>query len=161
MLFTIGIEYREQSPREASYKWRYVTLRTVRVRLPNCPPRLRRAFIDRDGRELGRIEYGYLIIHPGYAWNGCSPKRAFLKIWWGTPDFESTHLASLVHDILFQFSGCQGNPFTFHQVNGYFLHFMQIRRFRLAKLYHAAVEECGGSFWAKNHEGLKIRQINN
>jgi hypothetical protein len=42
-------------------------------------------------------------VKAGYAWDGASPKMRILGAWVGTPDFISTRLGTLLHDVFYQF----------------------------------------------------------
>jgi hypothetical protein len=96
------------------------------------------------GKELARIQDGWLIIRAGYAWNGCSPKWKLLWFVCGTPDPECTRLASLVHDLLYQFLLCPGFPFTRQECDYVFWDLMG--DWWLRGTYHHAVNKLGGRF---------------
>lgn len=98
-LFREGIEWRRLSKEERKGKpWKYVLLKDVFI---PCliPIRSRYEFIS-GGQIRGIVNSLGITVCEGYAWNGCS----------FSPDWEL--LASLPHDLLYQFSGCQGYPTT-------------------------------------------------
>jgi hypothetical protein len=110
------------------------------------------SFRDLDGRVWASVEDGVLYIAKGYAWNGCSPKRKVLGIWVGTPDEKRNVHASLVHDVLFQFSGTWHFKLSFDQVNCIFRSLMRKDGYPLSNLYYLAVMKFGINFWKKNEE---------
>lgn len=87
-----------------------------------------------------------IIISSFYSWDGCSPKWKFGNSIIGTPDFgDYTHLASLVHDALYQYSG--QHHLTRDECDLIFFKLMQYTQFKYAKLYYRAVRLLGGFFW--------------
>jgi hypothetical protein len=108
------------------------------------------SFHDLDGRVWASIEDSVLYIAKGYAWNGCSPKRKVLGIWVGTPDEKRNVHASLVHDVLFQFSATKHFRLTFCQVNSIFRSLMRKDRFPLSEPYYQAVMALGEDYWKKD-----------
>lgn len=102
----------------------------------------------------------------GYAWDGCSPKWEWLDLYLGTPDgvvrkqeaevltereapdggrmcevqtsyVPKTYYASMVHDILRQYQ--KELPITVKTGDLIFLEFLQLAKFKRAKLYYRAV----------------------
>jgi hypothetical protein len=147
--FAPGIEYRYLRPHEGRGIYRFETIRKTTYPLHFDHPDVR--FVDVHGIEWARIEGNLLSIRTGYAWNGCSPKRQWCGIWWGTPDFMFTRRASLVHDVLFQVSGCKHFRATMEQCNEVFRRIM-VRdggTAAMVGIYHAAVQRFGGSFFGK------------
>jgi hypothetical protein len=118
-----------------------VTITTIRVKLDVPCPNL---VFKHRGKELARIEGGWLIIHPAYAWNGCSPKWKVLWFVFGNPDPEATRLASLVHDLFYQFLLCPGFPFTRKDCDSAF--FDLLDKWWLRGAYHGAVSKMGHRF---------------
>lgn len=102
--------YRETTPEERMGKWRFVLAEDLHVRMPwRFTGDI--SFRDDAGREWMRITGDIRTIRKGYAWDGCSPKRHLPGVGWiGTPDPESTRLASCVHDAGYQFSGTPDFP---------------------------------------------------
>lgn len=128
--------------------YRFVTSRIIATPLPYSHKNV--AFFDAQGRKWASIEGGTLYIAKGYAWNGCSPKRKVFGTWLGTPDTRSNVHASLVHDVLFQFSATDHLTLTFCQSNSIFHAIMRKDGFALADIYHNVVSEFGWSFWARD-----------
>lgn len=115
--FTEGIDY----ARVKHGKWKYVLLKPVVVtmdwNLTKHPIQLVR---ERRGIVLGEIHRYYIRIEPGYAWDGCTC----------APDFSRSLLASVVHDLLFQFSAVDGFPY-------------QIDRYAADEIFAAICRETG------------------
>jgi len=89
----------------------------------------------------------------GYSWNGCSPKYGIFDIVVGTPDGiidpetekPKTYYASMIHDILYQFSKNYKGRIKRKQVDRLFL--KEMGNFRLRYLYYLMVRLVGGLFW--------------
>lgn len=100
----------------------------------------------------------------GYAWDGCSPKRNFLDITWGTPDgkldFETekpiTYYASLFHDVLYQFK--REVPVTRLESDDLFKEMLKLDRFSLWLLYYIGVR-IGGAFYGKWRSRNKSQRV--
>ncbi|MBU3720750.1 MAG: hypothetical protein FGM22_08340 [Burkholderiaceae bacterium] len=90
-------------------------------------------------------------VHAGYAWDGCSPKCRIAGRWVGTPDFEASRLASLIHDTGYQFLGTACFPLRRHDVDCLFGHIIARdgRHVAAAMVYAGAVWLFGGI-----HRGL-------
>lgn len=90
----------------------------------------------------------------GYAWDGCSPKGAFLDLVWGTPDGvidpateqRKTYFASLFHDVLYQFGKQAGVQRK--EADRLFLDCMKESGFLWAYLYYAVVRAVGWLFFS-------------
>ena len=88
-----------------------------------------------------------------YAWDGCTPKFAFLDIVFGTPDGivnpltgkPKTYLASMFHDALYQFA--PRDLVTRKQVDLMMLDEMKRNKFKLAKLYYLGIRAFGWIYW--------------
>jgi hypothetical protein len=141
----LGTDYEKTN---GSKVYRFVTKRIIATPLPFFHRNA--AFCDSSGRVWATIEEGILYISQGYAWNGCSPKRKVLGVWIGTPDTASNVHASLVHDVLFQFSATKHFRFTFCQVNSIFRSIMRKDRFPLSEPYYQAVMSFGEDYWKKD-----------
>ena len=153
------MKYRELHPiKEGHRKWRYVTIKTVKLRLIGAIHRDCQLHVK--GKLIAEIKDGWLHVYAGYAWNGCSPKRYVgwppIGAWVGTPDFKETILASLGHDVLFQFSALL--EYRFSEVNAFFFNWMEIEGLdeSLVDIYHGAVQKFGKSFWGKKDETLSV-----
>ena len=150
--------------KEGKRKYRFLTIGFLRVKLEGELANLNSVkLIDQNGAIRAIIKKGYITIYPNYAWNGCSPKNyvgwpPFGK-WVGTPDFEATIRASLVHDILYQYAFLL--PIKFEDVNFQFYSIMKEDGFCLAKIYYKAVQEFGKDFWGVVEPGLKVQTLNN
>jgi hypothetical protein len=141
----LGTDYEKT---KGSRVYRFVTKKIIATPLPVYHRNA--AFCDGSGRVWAKIEDGILYISKGYAWNGCSPKRKVLGVWLGTPDHPSNVHASLVHDVLFQFSATKHFYLTFEQVNGLFRSLMRKDRFQFSEMYYQAVMGFGLDFWQKD-----------
>jgi hypothetical protein len=108
-----------------------------------------------NGKLLASFRSNVLRIFPGYAWDGCSPKRRFLRLAFGTPDPPCSRLASKVHDLLYQFLLTEGFPFTRKQCDDCFFCIMRLSGFRFGGLYHYFVKTFGDRF-ARKVEGTQI-----
>lgn len=147
-LFSAGCEYRQLHPtREGARRWRYITLKPIRLRVDGITNGTI-CYHDAHGKEWARHDRFGLFVEPGYAWNGCSPKRWYPLIgWMGTPDFPATLLASLCHDVGYQFARTAHFPLNRQQVDNLFYHTIAAAGDEeLARLYHAAVRRFGS--WA-------------
>lgn len=109
------------------------------------------AFEDSSGkRRLELHASGEIRVLKEYAWDGCSPKYAFLDVAWGIPDGIPHHCtkkpkayeASLVHDALYQFLDA-GLPLTRKQADMVFRDILVARGFLLSGVYYAAVRLFG------------------
>lgn len=106
--------------------------------------------------EWATIENGTISIREGYAWDGCSPAWCIpgTDIWLGTPDGTlradgrpETFEASLVHDVLCQFS--KQVPMTKSRVSDLFKAMLIENGFPKwrASLYRSAVHAFGPQKW--------------
>lgn len=103
--------------------------------------------IEPDGKITLKGSYG-----DGYAWDGCSPKKVFLDIIWGTSDGKLdwnieapiTYYASLIHDVLYQFKG--KIPISKKETDVLFLLNLRKAKFKWAGLYGFAVRALGGFY---------------
>ena len=143
-----GYDYKlaEKHLRKKGYK--YVTLRELKFKLRYHHADCR--FRDKDGNIWAWIKDGNLFISSGYAWNGCSPKVYLANFLLGTPDFHETIEASLIHDVLFQFSSTKHFTHSFEKCNLEFVASMRSYDFVLASLYYHAVEALGRKHFKKD-----------
>jgi len=142
------MEYRQLHPtREGGRRWRFVTSRTVRLAYRGTTETIR--YHDATGKIWAQHDAFGIRIEEGYAWNGCSPKRWIWPLGWlGTPDFAATILASLCHDIHYQFARTAHFPLTRSEVDALFFHTIAMHgEEELAAIYHGAVRKFGS--WAK------------
>lgn len=138
--FVEGLDYKELSPLEGSYKYRFVTLKNIYVNFLHeiLPIKYELKFYDKQGRVWLRIKGNQIIISKNYAWDGCTPKK-WWGGWWGTPDFKKTHLASLVHDALLQFHQTNHFPWSRHQADLIFRDILTKKRFVFTTMYYCGV----------------------
>ena len=101
-------------------------------------------FSDGSGKVWLKLDGRTITIARGYAWDGSSPKRLVLGRWVGTPDYEATRMASLVHDALYQFLHVRCFPLGRKDCDRLFGRIMKARGFPLWWLYSGAVLLCGG-----------------
>ena len=151
----LGIDYRELSPEEGKFRWRFVTLRDVEVRMPwRKVPAM--SFEDRSGVERMCFETGgWRIMRAGYAWNGCSPKRYVRGVGWvGTPDTLRNRRGSLFHDGGYQASGDTLYPLTREQEDYLFLLNLREDRFLMSYAWYGAVRDFGASSWGNRDDSL-------
>lgn len=144
-LFSEGMQYRQLHPtKEGARRWRFITTRPICVEIPGITEHAI-CYHDRRGKTWARHDRWGLHIQEGYAWNGCTPKRWVWPFgWMGTPDFESTRLASLCHDVAYQFSATRHFPLNRSDVDATFYHMIAMKGDeQLASIYHAAVRKFG------------------
>jgi hypothetical protein len=101
-------------------------------------------FADEKGITWLTLNGRTITIASGYAWDGSSPKRLVFGVWVGTPDFESTRMASLVHDALYQFLHVPCFPLRRQDCDRLFGRIMRSQGFPLWWVYSGAVLVCGG-----------------
>lgn len=149
----LGLDYRELSPREGGFRWRWVMLRDGHSPLLYESPSV--SFHGPDGREWMRFEDGVRIVRAGYAWNGCSPKRycRLLRRWVGTPDYPATLRASRDHDADYQFAHTEHYPFDRMQADIMFRETLKTENFKLANAFYGAVRDFGGKHWGRDGSG--------
>ena len=80
------------------------------------------------------INDGYLIINRGYSWNGCTMAT----------DTDRTYVASLIHDLLYQFTIVDKELADF-----VFFKELLNNKFKFAKLYYLGVVLFGEKFYKK------------
>lgn len=147
---TVGeFQYRELSPKEGRYRYRFLYLAPVAyvVKVPagfwEWSDKTAE-FRDRSGRcwmKMRSHPKGIEVeVQPDYAWNGNSPKRWIWPFGWvGTPDPESTHAASGLHDPLCQFAGCEHMPFSRKDADTCFYDVLNLSKFCAKGTWHGAV----------------------
>lgn len=145
--FKRGREYRELSPVEGRFIYRYKTVTDCFIPVPiNIDPSFSISFFDLSGREWMWMNSSGVLVKRGYAWNGCSPKRWIPILGWvGTIDFKGSIMASMAHDSLCQFYSCGHFPLSKMAVDNIFYDLM-IRGGMsrgMAGLYHEAVRRFG------------------
>ena len=145
--FRLGEHYRRNA---GGKKWKFTTLRTTRVVIDK-PIDETISFRDKNGIEWMRLAptlvgHTLLTIREGYSWDGATK----------APDCEPVMLASLVHDVLYQFRHTQHFPFSRAECDAAFYDLMHLRKFLLAGVYHAAVKAFGWKFGGDDGEWSKV-----
>jgi len=124
--------------------WKYRVKSALGVKVSFDSPVCRGTYYLMDGDDncWGVITPRSIMACQGYAWNGstCSPDAGVL-------------LASLIHDILYQFSGCYNFPFSRKFCDNLFY---QLANSPLKPLYRLGLLVCGGAFWEKTESGSHI-----
>lgn len=150
--FAQGIHYEELrgSHPHSHGDYRFRLLADVTLQLSALALHTRSiSFRDAKRNEWARIDGDKLTIRRCYAWNGASPKWWLLGRWMGTPDFEPTRLATLVHDVCFQFLRVADWPLQIDACNTLFYQIMVQQNFKLANTYFGAVTDFGERFAGK------------
>jgi hypothetical protein len=157
--FVRDIHFREISPKEGKHVYRFVTKHVVVIPWSGFVPRgTKLSFRDKNGREWLYMDHDHIIIHNRYAWDGCSPKIHIPIFGWvGTPDFEKTILASLIHDALCQFQHTEHFPLSRLIIDNIFLYLLKINNFPLATLYYGGVRV--GSYLPSNNNNVYSKLI--
>lgn len=143
--FLEGQHFRQLHPtREAARRWRFRSLRHTRIKIPGIVPHTI-SFRDKYEREWLRVDPYGILVAAAYTWNGCTPKRWVPLLGWiGTPDFRCTHLASHVHDALYQFSGTAHFPLHRSDCDAIFRRLIELHGDEeIAAIYHAGVRRFG------------------
>ena len=91
----------------------------------------------------------------GFAWDGCTPKIAFLDLVWGVPDGVVDHntekrkayYASLYHDVLYQFGKQAGVKRK--EADDLFFEILKESRFFWRHIYYVAVRLFGGLLYGR------------
>lgn len=142
--FTKKFQYTEL---KAISPWRFKLLEDVTVPIHGLTSRHIK-LVDGRGSVWARVTPTSITILRGYTWNGCSPKAAFCRRFWGTPDFECTRLASLVHDVLYQFAGVDNLDCDFWDANGIFFAIMKMSGSSVwSRVYKLGVDVGGAAFY--------------
>lgn len=140
-LFELGVNYEELK----GGKYRFRLLRPMTIRVTELAAYEHQLSL-RDGKskEWASIEYDSITIAAGYAWNGASPKWWVPCLGWvGTPDPVATRLATLFHDVIYQFVTVDNFPLTFREADSIFFRIMAANKFPFANTYHGAVKDFG------------------
>ncbi len=152
--FDLGVQYTEQSPKDGHYKYRFVTLNDIEVTFNQdlVPENYKILFKDKQDRIWMTITDKKIIISKNYAWDGCTPKK-WWGVWWGTPDFRETIIASLVHDALIQFNNCDHFPFTRDEIDHIFKNILSHGNFTFTPIYYAGVR-VGSKIYTKSYSDV-------
>lgn len=140
--FIEGVQYRQLSPEEGKGIYRFVTKERLclEVEDPFIAGSIPMCFYDKSGKLWMIFHKNQIIIEPGYAWNGCSPKK-YTKLfgWMGTPDMKPTILASLFHDALLQFLEVPYYPLCRSDCDKIFTSILKEQKFKLTFAYSLGV----------------------
>ena len=127
--------------------WRFKLLEDVTIPISGLSKKKIR-LVDGNGVTWAKVTPTSITILKNYAWNGCSPKAAFCRRFWGTPDFENTRLASMVHDVLYQFAGVDDLDCDFWDANGVFFSIINMSGSPVwARIYKLGVDVGGAAFY--------------
>ncbi len=154
--FREGFEYCELSGPQGNREYRFKTKHSVIIQCNLVPKGKAISFRDSKNKEWVYIDSTHMIIMKGYAWDGCSPKRWIPLLGWvGTPDFEQTRLASLVHDALCQFLETEHFPFDRKVCDQIFKQILIQSHFNLVKLYYIGVRMGDYLGIKEDYDGVK------
>jgi hypothetical protein len=143
--FQEGIHWRKLTANERNGRpWKYKTIRSITVRFERRICFGRYCLYDGDGNLWGVIEPNSITVAAGYAWNGSS----------FSPDLPGVLLASLVHDLLYQFSGCEGFPFSRMFCDDLFY---ALAESPFSPIYRLGLFIGGWACWGKIEPGAKIK----
>ena len=147
--------FSELSPKDGKYKYRYTLQKSLIVFWEGyVPHRTRLSFQDEKNREWLYMDQNHFIIPKRYSWDGCTPKRHIPIFGWvGTPDFEETILASVIHDAFCQFQHTEHFPFSRKIIDNIFKFLMEEEYFVFADIYYSGVRF--GSRFSKNNNKQK------
>lgn len=134
------------------YFWVYATLQDVTRQTNIKGRRFENEWLRLDNEGMLTVK-GTNPNADGYAWDGCSPKGAFLDQVWGTPDGvidpatgqRKTYYASLFHDVLYQFGKQTGVQRK--EADRLFLDCMKESHFLWAYPYYVMVRMLGWLFF--------------
>ena len=151
-------DYRELTVAEGGGKLRFETLtNAVYTFDADIIPTNEERVFSHKFRPWMKMEPRRITIAAGYAWNGNSPKRGyhFIRDWWfGTPDFQGTIRASLLHDLLFQFSFLASLPFTLANANECYYQLAKAHGHPLDDTYNIVLKICAARHWANDTGNL-------
>ena len=140
-----------KSPKDGGHKWRYTTLRTIRLKIDACIDETI-SFRDRNGIEWVRLAptiCGKTLktIREGYSWDGAT----------AVPDC-GLFLETLNHDTDCQFLHTEHFPFSKREIDDAFLDLMKLSSNPrlLSLLYWQGVRKFGWMFRSENGEWSKI-----
>lgn len=105
-------------------------------------------FLDQDGEKRASLYDDIITIYPSYSWDGASPKVRIFGKWCGTPDYEGTRLASMVHDVCYQFLHLPCFPLKRVECDDLFGQIMKIQKCPMWWIYSRAVMAFGGIHYA-------------
>jgi hypothetical protein len=142
--FQEGIHYAKIPRSERNGRpWKYKLLDdiTVRFDFPICFGNY--YLHDGNGDHWGTISPRFIMVSKGYAWNGSSC----------SPDLSGVLLSSVVHDLLYQFSGVETFPFSRNFADNLFF---SLSTTPLAFAYRAGLFLGGWACWGQHEPGTHI-----
>lgn len=141
-----SFEYVEQNHES---RIRFLLVRDFSIRLVGAELG-NHSFCDEWDREFVSIDGDTFTVRKGYSWDGCSPKVVVNHARYGTPDFEYTRAASLIHDACWQFMSAKCFPISRNQSNRIFRKLILLNGGSLfmANLYFFAVSTFGWPYAA-------------
>lgn len=124
-------------------EWSYKTLTPVTVRFLDAICEKEYSLYSKEGCLWGHITPHAIRVMPGYWWGGssCAPDAG-------------TMLASLVHDLLYQFSGVPEFPLTRKFADNLFF---SLAKTPLRALYRLGLFVGSWAYWNQNPEGFYIK----
>lgn len=159
--FTENLDYKELSPKDGKYKYKFVTLKDINIEFSDSLGLRNSKLIFKDSKDriwLTIIE-NKIVISKNYAWDGCTPKK-WWGIWWGSPDFEKTILASLIHDVLLQFHQTDHFPISRYDIDLIFKEIMNHYNFIGKSIYYLGAR-FGSVFLSSKHKNVYSQNIPN
>lgn len=159
--------WRELSPEEGRYRWRFEYLLEVPYRLDH-DTKTHAALCDKDGNVWAVVDGRWWLTQPRYQWNGCSPKRWVWPFGWcGTPDVIGGSngdcgnlIASGWHDQACQFQQTDfiDQHFTGKEIDHGFHELLKQSFFKGADIFHHAVS-AARPVWPRGGNGAFSRII--
>ena len=147
-LFREGYEYRKLSVEEGQGIYRFVTLKPIVFSVDVVLPKVKFTCRGKVWMETGPYFYK---CPAGYMWNGNSFKKGYrvcgVDVWVGVPDFKATRLASLSHDLPFQFSALPEMQIGFEEANNNYLLLCIQNEFFMTYTYYGAVKDFSRRYW--------------
>jgi len=142
--FRENAEWRKLTSDERNGRpWKYKLLQDVSVRFKDTICFGAYYLYDGNGNHWGTISPREISVSAGYAWNGSSC----------SPDLPGVLLPSVVHDLLYQFSGVAAFPFSRHFADSLFY---GLSASRLAFAYRLGLLVGGWSCWGQHEPGAHI-----
>lgn len=155
-IFREGVNWRELSPEEGKFRWRFEILRPISLDL-DLPLRQQIGFFDREGRKWASFDSNRFTIEAGYRTRGVRPKRWFriqssgCAGWLGMPDFRGgpdgqggNLLASTFLDACRQFANTRHMPLSSREVNMGYYQILRLAGFIFALSYHTVAHATSG-----------------
>lgn len=157
--FTLGEHFIQLRPNSGNHDYRFLLIEDLEIPFlcPLLPKGQHVLFKDKGGTTWMEMTRKSIIIHKGYAWDGCTPKK-WLGIWWGVPDFPDTIMASLVHDSLIQFSETKHFTLSRFEIDNIFKEILKLNQFTLYQIYYLGAR-FGSRFFKSKYKNIKSELI--